>query len=142
MNGFLLLKVGASPPSVGLHERREMCRVDFCLRWLVDHISHKYTYQIPGNFEKTTANFAYSAPFLQRLRIWHQQYSCQTLSSAQSMAVAVGSVFHRNLAGCDLSVRSRDELSSPFGAKSEISIHTADSTVRFAVQPTNIHHRR
>ena len=53
------------------------------------------------------------------------------------MVVAVGSAFPPNLSG-----RSRDEASSHFGAKSEISIHTTDSTVRFAVQPTYTRHRR
>ena len=88
------------------------------------------------------------------------------------MAVAVASAFHPNLAGCglalsllqkkniyyfqvicpkkwlavlkrfNLSVRSFDEASSQFGAKSEMSIHTTDFTVRFPVQPTITAHRR
>ena len=68
---------------------------------------------------------------------------CQTLSGAQSMAVAVGSAFLANLAAWNLnSVSSCDDASGRFGTKSDVFTHTTDSTVRFAVQPTNAHHRR
>ena len=101
-NSSLLIRVGLPPPSVGLRERLEMCRVNFH-RWRglnEDHISHNN--KKSNSFDKTTANIINSAPFLQRLRLGNKHYHCQTLSGEQFMAVAVDSAFHSNLAACGL----------------------------------------
>ena len=94
------------------------------------------------SFDTTTAPSANSTPYLQRLRLGHQHYPCQILSGAQAMAVAADSAFQSNLAVCGPQLQLCDDDFSHFGAKSEISIHTTDSTVRFAVQPTYTRHRR